>query len=37
MISGGTQEVNGLRQVWGQATYHYSWWWRSLLALSDSL
>ncbi len=21
----GTTEVNGLRQVWGQATYHYSW------------
>ena len=22
---GGTQVVNGLRQVWGQATYHYAW------------
>ena len=21
----GTQVVNGLRQVWGQATYHYAW------------
>lgn len=21
----GVKEVNGLRQVWGQATYHYSW------------
>ena len=21
----GKQVVNGLRQVWGQATYHYAW------------
>ena len=23
--NGGKQEVNGMRQVWGQPTYHYSW------------